>query len=565
MQKATAANLLAIPQQLAQARVLHQQQQWQAAQAAYLAILEQHANHQETLLLLATLYAQQQQFELATQTFERLPLAQIKQATALNSYALALRGQQRHEQALQWFERAIALQHDYAKAHYNRGLTLLSLQRAQEALSSFRQAIQLEPNYAWAHYYLANLLQQQQQDEQAMPHALTAVRLLPNTASAWFTLALLQYRAHQLEAALHSYNQVVRLNPKHNGAWQNRGVVLNDLKRTDEAIQSYQRALALQPDDATALWNQSLLLLMVGNFAQGLRQYEARWQALSFETARHRQVPRWTCEISLAGKTLLVWDEQGLGDSLQFCRYLKQLKRLGGKIVLEVVAPLVNLLQSLDQEIAVFARGHVTAAVHLQIPMMSLPLELGTRIENIPAAIPYLFADPLKQQQWSQQLGKKTQPRVGLVWSGRASHYNDFNRSIPLACLLTLCNMPIELHSLQLEYRDGDALQLAVDDQIQQHQHQIQDFADTAALVANMDLVISADTSVAHLAGAMGQALWILLPFVAEYRWMQDVPSTPWYPQARLFRQKKIGDWDTVVGEVKQALLAWLSTGLRDG
>lgn len=293
---------------------------------------------------------------------------------------------------------------------------------------------------------------------------------------------------------------------------------------------------------------------MVGDFAKGLTQYEARWQQANFEKLRHSQVPRWTANIPLNDKTILVWDEQGLGDSLQFCRYLKLLKQMAGKVVLEVIAPLVSLMQSLDQDILVFSRNQVTEQIHLQIPMMSLPLELGTRLDNIPAPIPYLYADPIKQQQWSKYLGSTNKPKIGLVWSGRASHYNNFNRSIPLKYLLPLNELDIELHSLQIEYDDEDALLMATHSRIHTHQTHIHDFSDTAALIANMDLVISVDTSVAHLAGAMGKPLWLLLPFVAEFRWMQDIPSTPWYPQARLFRQKKIADWQTVVSEVIQAL-----------
>ncbi len=564
MKKVRDSQAPAITQLFEQARQLHQQQQWGLAEAHYLTILEQQAQHAETLKLLATLYLQQKQFKKAIQTFEQLPLMQCIDGPILNGYGLALRGNKQYSEALKWFDRAIAAQANYTKAYYNRGLTLLSLYREDEAIEAFQQSIKLDANYAWAHFYLASLWQKRRQDSQAMPHALAAVRLLPEQAEAWFNLALLQYREHRLDAALHSYNQVIRLAPQHAGAWQNRGVVLNDLKRPQQAIQSYQQALELEPHNTTGLWNQSLLLLMVGDYAQGLRQYESRWQEASFEKARHSQVPRWNSSISLKGKTLLVWDEQGLGDSLQFCRYLKQLANMGGKVVLEVVQPLVSLMQTLHQDIQVYARGHVTEAVHLQIPMMSLALELGTRLENIPAPIPYLFADPLKQQQWSEWLGEKTKPRVGLVWSGRASHYNDFNRSIALTHPLPLCDLSIELHSLQLEYRSEDALTLALQDQIQQHQNRIQDFSDTAALVANMDLVISADTSVAHLAGAMGKPLWILLPYVAEYRWMQDVATSPWYPQARLFRQKKIRDWQGVVVELQQALVQWLSVEWPD-
>ena len=295
--------------------------------------------------------------------------------------------------------------------------------------------------------------------------------------------------------------------------------------------------------------------MLHGEFEEGWKLYEWRRQNKDFKkNYKVYDSPLWLGKESLQNKTLLVESEQGFGDIIQFCRYIPMLLKLNARVILEIPKTLTSIIKTITGNFLVLEKGQALTYFDYHIPIMSLPLAFKTTIHNIPTSVPYLFSDKTKKEYWNKKLGKKTQPRIGLVWSGSASHTNDKNRTILLKYLEPIVKLPFEFHSLQKEIREYDQTTLFEFKQIHQHQNELNDFADTAALIEEMDLIISVDTSVAHLAGALGKDVYILLPYHPDYRWLLNRKDSPWYPTCTLFRKSKIDDWSDVVLEIKSNL-----------
>jgi tetratricopeptide (TPR) repeat protein len=341
------------------------------------------------------------------------------------------------------------------------------------------------------------------------------------------------------------------LRPRYALAWVGKGIIFRDLKRYDESHAAYDQAVAINPDLGLAWYNKALTYLQAGNYPEGWRLSEWRWQTpLQRNDVKKFPQKLWLGDEPLIGKTILIHAEQGLGDSIQFCRYLPRLKEQAAKVIFEVQRDLVSLFNSQHQGIDLVQRDSELPHFDVHCPLLSLPLAFKTTVESIPVDIPYLLPSPEKQKLWRSTLGDKKRPRIGLVWSGRPQHPNDKLRSIPLSELLPIFRADAEFHSLQKEVREQDLDLMRTSTTVIDHAAALTDFSDTAALVGEMDLVISVDTSVAHLAGAMGKAVWILLPFAADFRWMADREDSPWYPTAKLFRQQRPGDWPEVIERV---------------
>jgi hypothetical protein len=294
---------------------------------------------------------------------------------------------------------------------------------------------------------------------------------------------------------------------------------------------------------------------LLGDFVQGWRQYEWRFKQEELVAPnRDFGVPRWHGTEALEGRTILLHFEQGLGDTIQFCRYAKALAQQGARVILEVQEPLKSLLAQVEGVHSIIAHGEPLPTFDLYSPLLSLPLAFGTDLSSIPAPAA-LRAGERHVAAWKRRLGKDTRPRVGLVWSGNSFHINDQSRSIPLADFSQILCEGAAFCSLQTEVREADRLALKARPEIRICSDQIRDFSDTAALIEAMDLVITVDTSVAHLAGSMGKPVWILLPANPDWRWMLERDDSPWYPTARLFRQPEQGDWSSVLHRVREALL----------
>ncbi|MBM3302583.1 MAG: glycosyltransferase family protein, partial [Deltaproteobacteria bacterium] len=382
-----------------------------------------------------------------------------------------------------------------------------------------------------------------------------SIELKPDYAEAWSNRgnALNDLRHH--EEALASCERAIELKPDSAEAWINRGVALGDLRRHEEALASYDRSIELKPDSADAYWNKSLHLLRLGDFDQGWQLYEWRWQRDKFTSpSRNFPQPLWLGDASLEGGTILLHSEQGFGDSIQFCRYAKLVKKLGARVVLEIESPLIELFTTLEGVDEIVEKGAVLPNFDYHCPLLSLPLAFKTTVTKIPRDVPYLYSGEAKREQWAQHLSiSKDKPSIGIVWSGNPKHKNDHNRSIRLEDMSQAFSDKFHWFSLQKDVPKAEHLLLRSAG-VRDHSARLRDFSDTAGLISQLDLVISVDTSVAHLAGALGKPVWVLLPYVPDFRWMWDHEDSAWYPHMRLFRQSSEGDWDTVIARVGQEL-----------
>jgi len=507
--------------------------------------------------ILGASLAAQGKLQAATVSLRKAIALKPDFAEAHNNLGNVLKDRGKAEAAVDSFRRAIALKPDLAEAHNNLGNALKDLGQVTDAEGSLRHAVTLNPAYAEAYSNLGNALQELGRLDEAAESLRQALVLKPDLAGAHSNLGNVLTEQDRPEAALAALETAIRLQPNLAEAHNNRGNALRALGRFDAALASFEKAAALQPDYAEARWNESLCRLLLGDFEQGWKLYEWRWNKPgAVDKARKFAVPLWLGKKPLAGKRILLHAEQGIGDTLQFCRYAPLLEADGAVVIVEVQPALKSLLGGLTGGTELVARGEPLPPFDCHCPLMSLPLASATRLETVPAAVPYLQADPDMVEAWRSRLGQSSAPRVGLVWSGNPAHKNDRNRSIPLPMVAKLTVAEAQFVSLQKDLRDGDKPVL---DEISNLRHvgdDLRDFADTAALIALMDVVVTVDTAVAHLAGAMGKAVWVLLPANPDFRWLTDRDDSPWYPTARLFRQTTAGDWQSVIGQVGEALHA---------
>jgi tetratricopeptide (TPR) repeat protein len=492
----------------------------------------------------------------ALASYDRAIILKPDYAEASYNRSITLQELKRLDEALVSYDRAIALKPDYAEAYSNRGNALKDLKRVDEALASYDRAIVLKPDYADAYSNRGLALQALKRLDEALASYDRAIVLKPDYAEAYSNRGNALKDLNRLDEALASYDRALVLKPDYAEVYSNRGLALQDLKRLDEALASYDRAIVLKPDLADVYWNKSLLKILTGDYLEGWQLYEWRWKKEPLiNSLRVYKKPLWLGTETLVNKTLLIYPEQGLGDYIQCIRYAVLVEQLGAKVILEVPLALMSLVSTLKGQFTLVESGKPLPDFDYHCPVMSLPLAFKTTVDTIPAQLPYLYATEDKKQHWQEKLGKQTVTRIGLVWSGSTGHKNDHNRSLLLQQLASLLELPVEFYSLQKEVRAVDIDTLIAFHHIHQHQDDLLDFSDTAALVDAMDIIISVDTSVAHLAGAMGKKVFILLPYAADYRWMLDRTDSPWYPTATLFRQPALDDWESVVVEIKQLLI----------
>jgi hypothetical protein len=339
-------------------------------------------------------------------------------------------------------------------------------------------------------------------------------------------------------------------------AYTSRGVTLQALGRFDDALRSHERALALRPDFAEAHYNEGLCRLLIGDFERGLAKHEWRWHIEKFKAGKRGFAPPfWTGSQDIAGKTILLHADQGFGDTIQFCRYVPRVAALGARVILEVRKPLHEVMGTLAGAAEVVTNGETLPDFDWHCPLFSLPFACGTTLATVPSATPYLSASAKAIEEWNERLPPRTRPRIGLAWAGNPDHSNDHNRSIALGAFLSLLDgIEATWVSLQRDVRTADTVVLPDRGSVLHYGEELKTFADTAALIANLDLVISVDTSVAHLAGALAKPVWVLLPFIPDWRWLLDRDDSPWYPTARLFRQDGSRAWNGILARLRAAL-----------
>jgi tetratricopeptide (TPR) repeat protein len=471
-----------------------------------------------------------------------------------NNHATALNALRRPEEALASLDRAISLAPNDAGLHYNRGNTLMVLLRNEESLAAFRRALELAPNMsqAWQNRSIVEIRLGLGEDALASSDRLVA--LSPGDAAAREARGEALLSLERPAEAIAEFEAAAANAGTAAIAYLNKAHALNVTGRIEEALDAIDIALREDPNYAQAHFNAGCMRLSVGDYARGWQEYEWRWRKPdSLAHVRPFTQPLWVGQEDVRGATVLLHAEQGFGDSVQFCRYAPMLAERGARVVLEVPKQLIALMRTLAGVNELVARGEKLPEFHFHCPLMSLPLAFGTLVDSIPWNGPYLSADPERRAIWRERLGPARKPRIGLAWSGTSAFAGDAFRSARLESWRGLILPEFDYVCVQKDIRPADAA-VAAELGIAMFGELINDFGDAAALSEAMDLVISVDSAPAHVAGALGQRLWVMLPFNPEWRWMRSGDRTAWYPTARLFRQTTQLDWESIAARVGAAL-----------
>jgi len=546
--------------------------------------------HADSLHLMGLLCAAAGQYDLAIDWFAQAIRQDPNVSDYFSNLAAALEHRGRFDEAIKCLDRALVLKPDRAEIWYRMGLLLEQQNRKDEASLSFDAALKADPRSleaanasAVAHFnagrhekaivsFAASLAIDPAQAgalhlmgicqlrlnrfEEAHGNCSKALTLAPDDCEITANVGLTLLKLGRNKEAIGYFDRALALNPYLALAHNHRASALAELHRFDEALASFDAAIAIDPELSDAHWNCALLRLLLGDFENGWtgRQWGRKCAAVGFVDRQFAR-PLWRGETGIAGKTVLLHSDEGLGDTIQFARYATLVAAFGARVILEVQDAVHPLLSGIDGIALCLPKTGVTLPdFDLQCPLSDLPLAFATRLQTIPAAPSYLSPPQTRVREWQARLGAHDKLRVGLVWSGNPAHGNDRNRSIPLTMLSPLLDIDARFISLQKDPRPADQAVLRERTEIVDFTAHLADFSDTAALIACLDLVITVDTSVAHLAGAMGCPTWILLPYTPDYRWLLDRDDSPWYPSVRLFRQSARRDYGEVLARVHDAL-----------
>lgn len=544
------SNNLSPEQLLQQSQSLQQAGQFEEAAIGFEKLRKLYPTYPPILNSLGIVYLQLGKFKDGCKLLEKSLQLDPKQAMVFYNLGRAYQNQGQFNDAINPYQKALKIQPDFIDALDKLGICYHSLGRYEEAVQYFNQMVSANPKNLVGHNGRGISLYALGQYEEAFSSLNHALAINDKAPEIHNNIGLCLHKLNKLEDAIYHYGLALQLNPNYADAYSNRGLTFQALRKTDEAIKDFNRCLVINPNHADAHWNKALIKISLGEYEEGWKLYEWRWKSFSKKWARHYDKPLWLGEESLKGKSILIYPEQGYGDFIQFYRYIPKLQGLGAKVILETPAPLINLITESSTDIQIIESGKKLTGFDFQCPIMSLPLAFKTTLDKIPNDFPYLSANTEKIKTWETKLGIKTKKRIGIVWSGSKEHKNDHNRSIALEDLLTLMEMPFEFHSLQNEIRETEKVILN-HSTIRNHQVDINNFSDTAALIEHMDIIISVDTAVAHLAGSLNKPFLLLLPFITDYRWMLDRKDSPWYPSGTLFRQTELGSWYKTISEAK--------------
>jgi tetratricopeptide (TPR) repeat protein len=514
--------------------------------------------HARALCNLGVALAQRGRLTEAEDHLRRAISAEPNFAAGHHNLGVALAQQGRPEAAVAALQRALEIQPAYAEAHFNLGNTLAGMGRRDEAIAAYREALRHRPDYPEVLCNLGLILSETGRAGEAAVLLRQAIRLRPDYVEAHNNLGLALGELGRFVESVACFEQALALKPRYAAAHGNLGSAFKALQRPDEAAACYEMALRYEPDSASNHWNLALALLQAGGFERGWREYEWRWKRPTTPMRPMRQ-PAWDGQL-LQGRTVLLWCEQGLGDTIQFARFVPQVKAQGGRVVLECPEPLRSLFGSLagvDELVPEGAAASLTYDCHA--PLLSLPLLLHTTLATVPADVPYLHADPGLVERWRQRLASFDGLKVGLAWQGNPHHRWDRWRSVPLSLLAPLAAVPgVQLVNLQqgpgAEQRATLRGRFDVWDPGDELAALPGAWANVAAMMSCLDLVVSVDTATAHLAGALAVPVWVPLPALSDWRWLLGRDDSPWYPTMRLFRQRDLGDWGPVIAGMAMAL-----------
>ncbi|MDP9174918.1 MAG: tetratricopeptide repeat protein [Planctomycetota bacterium] len=564
------------------------------AEAVYRQILDHDPSHAQAMHLLGTLAHAAGRLDLAADLMNRSIALQPRVPEFYLNMGVVLLALGRIDEAVTAYRQAVALNTNSPEAHFGLGGALVCAKDIPGAEQCFRRALELRPDYAEAINNLGNIFNERRELEFAQNAYKQAIALRPDYADAYNNLGNAYFDDGQFDRAEAAFRGALAQNPNHVDATNNLGRTFFELGRLDDALACFHQACSLQPDyvdgyinianvryqqcrldesityvrkalelnpgSASAHWNLGLTLLCRGDFSEGWK--EAAWRSRVKElggTCREFSQPIWDGG-DLQGSTILLHAEQGFGDTLQFIRYLPMVQAKGGKIVVDCRPELMNLLQASFQVDQWCVTDQPLPHFDLHCPLLSLPMAFATTLATIPNEFPYLQPDEATMKVWQSRLKDVKGLKIGLVWAGRPEHRNDRNRSIALSLFAPLMQVPgLTLVSLQkFEAKPVDqqlpALTPPPGMELIDWTSELSNFADTAALISSLDLVIGVDTSVVHLAGALGKPVWVLLPFAPDWRWMLDRDDSPWYPTMRLFRQRQRGDWNRSMEDIVGAL-----------
>ncbi|MBI1245130.1 MAG: tetratricopeptide repeat protein [Alphaproteobacteria bacterium] len=474
-------------------------------------------------------------------------------AVHLGGVALSQLG--KTEAAIARLQLAVSLSPSNANAYNNLAIALREARRNVEAAENYARAIALAPADPDPHFNLGNLHRDEGRPAEALACYDAAIARDPRNGAALVNRANLRAGTGNLAGALADIERALALAPANVEAATSRGTILQRLGRIDEAIAAFRSVIALAPGYGDAHLNLALCLLLRGEYAEGWREFEWRWRARQMEGWQRRfDCPAWTGREPVAGRRVLVFAEQGFGDTLQFARYARVLAARGARVVLEVQPPLAGLMRSLADVAGVVATGTPVADVAFHCALMSLPFLFGPPHDYAATAGGYLHAGKADVERWAARLGPRTGPRVGVAWSGRAGYAGDFSRAVPLAEFGTLFAPGVEFVSIQKDVRDIDRAALDGFPALRHFGAELRDFADTAALCALMDHIVTVDSATAHLAGALGRPTSVLLHRHADWRWLESGDTSLWYPSAELLRQAAAGDWSVPLAQARTTI-----------
>ena len=496
------------------------------------------------------------QFDRALQCFSQAVAASPFDPMALRCHGVALSALGRYEEALEYFRRAVAAWPNHPNPLCNVGTTLYKLERHEEALLELDRALALDPDHVHALNSRGLVLRGLERNAEALACFDRVLAINPNFAEALNNRAIILRALGRYEDDLASLGRALALNPADFAAYYNLSGALLKVGRPEEARQALDRACALRPQDTNACFARAQAQLLLGDLPAGFRGFELRWEILGKEAKADTDRPLWLGETAIEGKTILLHGEQGLGDILQFVRYAPMVAALGARVVLRTRPPLMRLFAGMPGVAQLVSETEPLPAHDLHCPLMTLPVAFGTTVETIPAEIPYLKAEPSRVAEWKEKLGPASRPRLGLVWAGNPDLKQASIRDIPFKTLLPLLQLPADFISLQkvIDAADRPAYDRAPN--LVRIGETLSDFADTAALVENLDLVIAVDTSTLHLSAALGRPVWLMNRLDTCWRWLTRRNDSPWYPTLRQFRQRTAGDWDGVVQDIARELTA---------
>ncbi|HLG81490.1 MAG TPA: tetratricopeptide repeat-containing glycosyltransferase family protein [Bradyrhizobium sp.] len=551
--------------------------------------------HADSLHLMGLLCFAARQYDLAIEWFVRAIRQNPDAADYVSNLGMALQRTQRFDEAIRSFDRALVLKGDQAETWFRMGECLQQQKRNPEAIMSFEKALTIDPKHAGAAGGSAMLHLEEGRYEQAIASFDRLLQVRTNLAGAFKLKSFCLAQLDRLEEALAASRKAIELAPDDVGILDNAGLVLQRLGRHDEALVCFDQAIArdpafanplfnrarsllamlrldeavaaldaviaIAPNHAKALWNKALTQLQLGNFADGWALRERVRTIGGILVDRNFTQPQWRGEGPIAGRTILLHGDEGLGDTIQYVRYVKKVAQLGARVILQVddpVQPLVSAIEGVAQCLPRSAAELPDFDIHC--PLSALPFAFETRLATVPSEVPYLPAPPeALRQAWEERLGSHDKMRIGLVWSGSQAHGDDRQRSMQLRTMCRLLDVDARFFSLQKEPRPGDRLTLLERPDILDFTGHLADFAETAAMLSCLDLVITVDTSVAHLAGALARPTWIMLAYAPDYRWLLDRDDSPWYPTVRLFRQTATRDYGEVLDRVRGELKAHIA------